>query len=83
MTQKIPKDPHFAIIITGQRYQSDDGYGGSGYEDYTEYNVYTSEEDWKHQIEYLSNSYNKKEFTAIRAIPATVTTTITVNVDKG
>lgn len=90
MKTKIPTTPHFAILTekTHSVYHAGDERSrtnpGHGYPAHTEtfetltYEAFTSEAEWRHRITELVES--KAKFRALKVTPATVSTTVSVEV---
>lgn len=76
-TEQLPPGEHYAII-TNTRYTGfydEDVYA-------IQYEAYTSRQEWEARIQDLSNSNGHRTlFKAMYVKPATVKTTISVNVD--
>ncbi len=87
-TTAIPKVPHWAIITTSTIYIPGDERSrtnpGHGYPASTEtvinYQAFTNEDEWKETVKMYS--LQNKTFTAIRAIPAKISTTVNVSVES-
>lgn len=88
---QMPNSPHWAIIqyeqmrIDGdERSRTNPGHGyGAHTVSYVSYQAFLSEEDWKAAVSELATPKygGPKKFMAMYVVPATVTTTISVNVD--
>lgn len=88
--EELPNQDFYAILtatsvtIPGdERSRTNPGHGYPEHsEDYWELQVFPSREAWVAEIERLSSQtgYYRKQFKAIRAIPASVTTRVEVQV---
>lgn len=84
---RMPRGPHWAIVTYSSVYHAADQRSidcpGHGYPAYSEevvkYQAFENEDDWKEQIrEYKARN---ETFTAMKVIPAKITTEINVDVE--
>ena len=81
------KEPHWAIVTYSSIYHSADQRSidspGHGYPAYSEevvkYQAFENEDDWKEQIR--DYTARKETFSAMKVIPARITTEINVDVE--
>lgn len=83
----IPKEPHYAILVPKSTYIPGDErsrtHPGHGYPESTEqswdYIVFPDRESWAEEVKQrLGSVFGKKDFVAISATPAKISTTIQV-----
>lgn len=86
----IPSGPHWAIVefvkvfIPGdERSRTNPGHGyPASTETYANYVAYDNEDEWKKEVQTLSNRvFSEKNFVAMKVVPAKITTTINVEVE--
>ena len=86
----IPSEPHWAILKPNHTYVPGDERSrtnpGHGYPAHTvsawDYIVYDNEEEWREEIVKLTNSkYGERDFVALRAMPAKISTKVQVDID--
>lgn len=78
--EDIPTTPHWAILETGTHH-GEDPYGRDA-TDYVKYEVYYTEDKWRRQIGYRQSQTGfKRDFRAIKALPAQVRTEVIVHVE--
>jgi hypothetical protein len=88
--KQIPKTPHWAIITTSsfwiegdQRSRDYPGHGYPGHSETTiQYQAFTDEEEWKKAVaEHAAPKFGSpKSFVAMKVFPASVETSVNVNV---
>lgn len=86
----IPKGPHYAILEPRSTFIPGDERSrtnpGHGYPEHTEhswdYIVFPNKEEWETEVKRRHESqWGRKDFVAISATPATVTSTVSVKVE--